>query len=75
MINWHSVKDKPLPRDNRGVFIALWKGCVCLTEYDEDEDRFYISMMPATHMGSWQVHQEREGKFTHWCEANLPEDY
>lgn len=62
-----------LPKDK--VFLALWKGCFAIAEYDEDEDRFYICFMPACMSGIMKVAHEREGKFTHYCNLEYPEDY
>ena len=57
------------------MFLALWKGAICLAEYDDEEGRFYIAMMPAGMAGIMKVEQERERKFTHFCELKMPEDY
>ncbi len=56
-------------------FLVLWKGVICLCEYDEDIDRFYLGMMPASYLGFWKLDVEREGKFTHFCEIKIPSDY
>ena len=77
-MDWIKIKNKnnaiaELPKDK--VFLALWKGTICITEFYEEERAFYICMMPAQMSGIMRVDQEREGKFTHWCELNIPEDY
>lgn len=72
-MNWIRIEDQPLPKDRQ--FLALWKGGICLAEYDEEEGRFYICMFPASIAGIMRVSQERENKFTHWCELERPEDY
>jgi hypothetical protein len=76
-MDWKRVDRKnpreALPKDK--VFLALWKGVICLCEFDEDIDHFYIGMMPAVYLGFWKLDKEREGKFTHWCELNMPCDY
>ncbi len=74
LLNWIKVNHKSeLPKDR--VFLSLWKGAICLTEFDDEEGRFYLCMFPASMAGIMQVAQEREGKFTHWCELTKPEDY
>lgn len=77
-MDWIKIKNRDnaiqeLPKDR--VFLSIWKGAICLTEFDEEERVFYISMFPASLAGIMQVSQEREGKFTYWCELSLPEDY
>jgi hypothetical protein len=64
-----------LPKDG-SVFLSLWKGRVCLTQYDSDEGRFYIMFEPADYSQSWQLAQDREYKFTHWMPLpDLLEDH
>lgn len=77
-MNWIKIKNRDyaiaeMPKDR--VFLSLWKGAICITEFDEEERAFYICMFPAAMAGIMKVSQEREGKFTHWCELKLPEDY
>ncbi len=75
MYKWLPVRDhRDLPKDR--VFISLWKGRISLTEYDEDEDKFYIVFDPAQYEYSMPLDTDRIGKFTHWMELpNIPEDY
>jgi hypothetical protein len=75
-VNWINIKtSSQLPRNGR-VFLSLWKGRICLTQYDEDESRFYIMFDPADYSQSWQITPERENKFTHYMELpELPIDY
>ena len=61
-----------LPLDKQ--FFAIWKGCICIAEYDSDDDCFYICTLPAQY-GVMKVDRERECKFTHYCEIVYPEDY
>lgn len=78
MIPWKKVKDKSRPRDDLPKdkqFICLWKGSICLCEFDEDIGHFYIGSMPASYGGFWKLDKDRESKITHWCELSLPEDY
>ncbi len=54
-----------LPRDG-SIFLAIWKGRICLVQHDVEEDRFYIVFEPASYSQSWKLDQEREAKFTFW---------
>lgn len=77
-MEWISVKDRnnvrnELPKDR--VFICLWKGAICLCEFDEDVGNFYIGMMPACYLGFWKLDRDREPKITHWMKLNIPGDY
>ncbi len=77
-ISWKKINNRAaakdeLPKDK--PFLGLWKGVVCLCEYDEEVRRFYIGMMPASYLGFWALDPEREGKFTHWAYIDIPEDY
>lgn len=77
-MDWITIPDrnevrKYIPKDK--PFLGLWKGVICLCEFDEDVDRFYVGMMPGCYLGFWKLDIEREGKFTHYCELELPEDY
>lgn len=65
---------KELPMHG-STFLALWKGQFCLACYDEDIDHFWIQMLPGTYSADMKVDHEREGKFTHWCKLEYPEDY
>lgn len=56
-------------------FLCLWKGVICLCEYDQDIDRFFIGMMPISYLGFWKLDIEREKKITHYMILDLPEDY
>ncbi len=76
MLNWKKVVDNPIPKDR--IVLALWKGTICLCEWDDGDGikgNFWISMMPATFPDNFKIQKEREIKFTHWCELNIPEDY
>jgi hypothetical protein len=74
-LNWNPIttlrKDVPLNRQ----FLALWKGVICIAEYDQDEDKFYICFYPAQNASIMKVENERENKFTHWYELTCPQDY
>lgn len=77
-MDWIKIKDRnhaaqELPKDR--IFLALWKGSFCIAEWDKEEQRFYIGMMPCIMIGMMRIEPEREIKFTHWCELKLPEDY
>lgn len=65
-MEWISVNgSQELPRDE-SVFLAIWKGRICMTQYDKDEGRFFIMFDPAIYGASWMLSQDRECKFTHW---------
>ncbi len=77
-MEWIKIPDtenvrKYLPKDK--VFLALWKGQFCLADYDEEIDRFWLQMLPGTYEYDMQVPLERERKFTHYCNLELPKDY
>lgn len=77
-MKWNKVPDhcrsrEVLPKD--GEFLALWKGSICLCEYSMEENCFWIAMYPSQQAGFMRVSHDREGKFTHWCQLELPEDY
>jgi len=72
-MNWIKIKDRDyaaqeLPKDR--IFLALWNGCFCLAEWDEEDQRFYCGMMPVCTLRMFPVSPERERKFTHWCELS-----
>ena len=62
-----------LPRDKQ--FFCLWKGQFGLSEFDEEENCFYLCFLPAQMSGMMKVDRDREGKFTHYCIPDYPEDY
>jgi hypothetical protein len=73
-MNWINVKDQTLPKDE-STFLALWKGQFCLASWDSEIQRFWLQMLPGQMSGDMKVDPEREGKFTHWCKLEYPEDY
>lgn len=78
-MEWITIKDRnkvrfEIPIDV-STFLALWKGQFCLASYDEEIDHFYLQMLPGTYNGDMKVDHEREGKFTHFCKLEYPEDY
>lgn len=76
-MDWKKVnRDDPrssVPKDR--PFLALWKGAICLCEFDEEVNHFFIGCMPASYLGFWKLDRDREAKFTHWCELVRPEEY
>ncbi len=79
-MNWITIKNTEYPRHEMpmdgSTFISLWKGRISLTQFDEEEGRFYIIWFPAEYPASARIEQEREDKFTHWMKLpGLPEDY
>lgn len=76
-MDWIKIKDcqnarAEMPQEKQ--FLAIWKGAVCLCQFDEIEEVFAICYYPASYE-SFVVSPEREIKFTHWAEIPLPEDY
>jgi hypothetical protein len=64
-MEWKEVNSiYDLPKDR--CFLVMWKGRVCLCNYDEEEGRFYIIWDPT----DWpmRVEQTRESKFHFWME-------
>jgi len=61
-----------LPTDQQ--FLGLWKGSIGLFEYDDDVDLFRMAMWPACYEVT-TLPKEREGKITHICLLERPEDY
>lgn len=77
-MNWIKISDRNnarfyLPKNK--PFIGLWKGSICLCEFDEELDHFYLGMMPGSYLGFWKLDKEREAKFTHYCLVEIPDDY
>ncbi len=71
-------KDYPFDRNiliniakDRRCILALWKGLVCVTQYNEDEDTFYINFAPSEYC-SMSICRERESKFDFWMD--LPDE-
>ena len=62
-----------LPKDRQ--FLCLFKGAICLGDYDDDSDSFYLANQPSVYQACWKIDSEREGKIEYWCELQLPEDY
>jgi hypothetical protein len=65
-MEWIKVNHKQeLPHDG-SVFLSMWKGRICMTQYDIDEGRFYIIFNPAEYSQCMCVSQSRENKFEYW---------
>ena len=74
-MQWIKTNDPrhELPKDEK--FLALWKGCICLVEWDDEDNHFYASTFPASSGGIMRISHERMEKFTHYCKLKFPEDY
>lgn len=74
-MKWRKIPDSNirniLPKS--GQFLVVWKDVICLCEYDDDEDSFWISYLPAQYE-TFELQRERELKITHWCELEYPKD-
>lgn len=68
---WQVANSSDLPRDGN-TFISLWKGRICLTQYDTEEEAFYIMFEPAEYASPMKVSEDRENKFTHLMHINDP---
>ena len=75
-MEWTTRKDvhnrSDLPKDVQ--FLALWKGAICLIEYDDDKDLFCMINQPSTYEVT-HLPLERESKITHVCLLERPKDY
>lgn len=58
-----------LPKDQ--PFLALWRGSICLCDYDDDDDSFYFVNYPSEYEVS-KMAREREPKITHICFLEMP---
>lgn len=67
LIQWKEINSPDeLPRDEKS-FLAIWKGRICIAQYDEDKNCFFISFDPSDIVHSWEIAKDRERKFTHIC--------
>lgn len=68
-MNWNKIEfsgNYPhIPRDGSN-FLAIWKGRICICQYDEEEGRFFICFDPGDYCSTMKVSQDRENKFSHW---------
>ena len=63
-MEWIKITEKTqLPLE--GQFLAIWKGRICIVEYDEDLDRFEICFEPAQ-TGTYRIEPEGWAKFYYW---------
>jgi hypothetical protein len=78
-MKWNTIEDRNAPRKylpmDGETFLAIWKGQFCLSCYDDEEDCFWLQMLPGTYSGDMKLIKEREYKFTHWCKLEYPLDY
>jgi hypothetical protein len=63
-----------LPLDG-STFLATWKGQFCLTSFDEEENKFWLQMLPGVHDSDMLVEHEREKKFSYYAKLEYPKDY
>lgn len=57
------------------VFLALWRGCICLCQFNEEENLFFLCIRPGNEGLVAAISNEREGKFTHMILWERPRDY
>lgn len=63
-INWIPVITRNFMPMDGSNFLSIWKGRICLTKYDEEENSFWICMDADRFTAI--IGPERENKFTHW---------
>lgn len=70
-MNWIKVNSiNELPQDE--VFISLYRGQMCLTQYDDEEGLFYVSRQPAYYLESFSVPKDLNHKFEYYCLLSYP---
>ena len=74
IIKWKNVKQFPLPKDEKD-YLGLYKGQFCIFTYEEDKNIYSMCWMPSVYDHTWSIEEEMWGKFTHWADLILPEDY
>lgn len=73
-MNWKKVESREdLPK--KRPFISLWKGLICITEYDDEQDKFWIMFSPYVYERPWIIPHDRESKFSHYVPLDYPEAY
>ena len=48
-MKWIEVSDRENIRnmiEREKSFVAIWKGCLCIAEFDEEKVCFYVGFMP-----------------------------
>jgi hypothetical protein len=71
-MEWIKVNDyNDLPK-NEKPFLVMWKGRVCLAQYDIEDLSFYLAFDPAIYDGTVKVDLNHAGKFKYWME--LPKE-
>lgn len=74
-MKWISIKNERRARDHlpKGTsFLAIWKDYICIAEFNEEDDHFYICFLPAQMSGIMKVTKDREMRFTHYCVIESP---
>lgn len=77
IIKWQEVKSPDdLPRTEE-VFLAIWKGRICIAQFYRDTGCFYLSFEPAAiDQGDiFRIERDRINKFTHICLLTHPDAY
>jgi hypothetical protein len=77
-MKWEKIEDRNNPRKQLPLdkpFFAIWKGAFCIGEYNEEDDRFHISYLPAQYQTGGPIDEIAEGKFYYICKCEYPEDY
>jgi len=75
MIDWINTNDKQIPKDEE-VYLGLWKGCICLVQWDEDQNGYCISFQPAVYENKCEaLDEEASKKIYYWAKLYKPIDY
>lgn len=56
------------------VFLAIWNSWVCLCEYNDETDRYYVNMLPTQYKPGHPVDNLDEYKFTHYMPIQYPQE-
>lgn len=74
-LEWKKIESiDDLPKDGTR-FLALWKGLICIAQYCNDDEKFFISFAPAEYEKSWEVSEDRLIKFSHFNLLPYPDVY
>ena len=78
-MNWKKITDKKNPRSeipkDGNSFLVLWKGQICLLQYDSDLDKFWGCVEPYVTRKVWLLDEENELKISYWIPLKKPDGY
>ena len=73
-MKWIEVSDRENIRnmiEREKSFVAIWKGCLCIAEFDEEKDCFYVGFMPDQMDGFVKV-SPKSDKFYRFLCTSMP---